>query len=414
MQRLIVRSGGVGVKASARAVVTHGLRSVHTTPPTGSSSAERAVHETGSMSMVLNTSSAPKKGKVPDFIINHVAPIHSGSQWLQTKRQSEEEKFGEASLEGGYKQFREDIKGVVPDSRVFTDPLRTLAYGTDASFYRLVPKIVVKVHDEAEMIKLIQLAAKNKTPITFRAGGTSLSGQAITDSILLKLGHTWRYRKIENDGKLITVEPGWILGQVNRMLAPYGRKLGPDPSSIESCWIGGVVSNNSSGMCCGVLQNTYHTIKDLRLVMHDGTILDTADPISWASFQRTHKNIVDGVVGLADRIRSDEALTALIKKKFSIKCTTGYSINALVGESYSSVCRKNHDKWCSVVHSVKSFLKSFEELCQMLCFVMYCQLWLKVCEHEIETEPHERFKQVVLALCSDFFFLYTLRLHGSS
>jgi len=321
MQRLIVRSCGAA-KASARAV--------HTTPPTGSSSAERAVKDVEGVSMILNTSSTPKKGKVPDFIINHVAPIHSGSQWLQTKRQSEEEKFGEASLEGGYKQFREDIKGVVPDSRVFTDPLRTLAYGTDASFYRLVPKIVVKVHDEAEMIKLIQLAAKNKTPITFRAGGTSLSGQAITDSILLKLGHTWRYRKIEEDGKLITVEPGWILGQVNRMLAPYGRKLGPDPSSIDSCWIGGVVSNNSSGMCCGVLQNTYHTIKDLRLVMHDGAILDTADPASWASFQRTHKGIVDGVVALADKIRADEDLTALIKKKFSIKCTTGYSINALV------------------------------------------------------------------------------------
>jgi len=329
MQRLIVRSGGTVVKASSRAAVAH-ARNVHTTPPTGSSNAERATKDAQGVNMVLNSTSSKPKGPVPDFIINHVAPIHSGSQWLQTKRQNEEEVFGEASLQGGYKQFREDIKSIVPDSRVFTDPLRTLAYGTDASFYRLVPKVVVKVHDEAEMIKLIQVAGKNKTPITFRAGGTSLSGQAITDSILLKLGHTWRYRKIEDDGKTITVEPGWILGQVNRMLAPYGRKLGPDPSSIESCWIGGVVSNNSSGMCCGVLQNTYHTIKDLRLVMHDGTILDTADPNSWASFQKTHKRIVDGVVALSERIKADEELTALIKKKFSIKCTTGYSINALV------------------------------------------------------------------------------------
>ena len=348
MQRIIPRTGsavlpavrGVAFKAGAKQthlVVPHSRRRVHTTPPTGSSNAEResAVKDVGGIDMVLNTSSSAASSKsVPDFIINHVAPIHSGSQWLQTKRQTEEEKYGEASLEGGYKQFREDIKGVVPDSRVFTDPLRTLAYGTDASFYRLVPKIVVKVHDEAEMIKLVQLAAKNKTPVTFRAGGTSLSGQAITDSILLKLGHTWRYRKIEDDGKLITVEPGWILGQVNRMLAPYGRKLGPDPSSIESCWIGGVVSNNSSGMCCGVSQNTYHTIKDLRLVMHDGTILDTADPASWASFQKTHKHVVDGVMALAARVKADEELTALIKKKFSIKCTTGYSINALVGELF--------------------------------------------------------------------------------
>ncbi len=114
------------------------------------------------------------------------------------------------------------------------------------------------------------------------------------------------------------------------MLAPYGRKLGPDPSSIESCWIGGVVANNSSGMCCGVSQNTYHTIKDLRIVFHDGTILDTADSASWASFQNTHKHIVEGVQALAKTVKADKELTALINKKFSIKCTTGYSINALV------------------------------------------------------------------------------------
>jgi hypothetical protein len=153
-----------------------------------------------------------KERRQPDFIINSVPPVHSGSAWLKSKRVDEKVVFGEDSLEGGYKQFREDIRSIVPDSRVFTDPLRTLTYGTDASFYRLVPKIVVKVHDEAEMIRLIKTARKNNTPITFRAGGTSLSGQAVTDSILLKLGHTWRFRKIEDDGKTITVEPGWILG----------------------------------------------------------------------------------------------------------------------------------------------------------------------------------------------------------
>jgi D-lactate dehydrogenase len=52
---------------------------------------------------------------------------------------------------------------------------------------------------------------------------------------------------------------------------------------------------------------------------------------SWASFQKTHKHIVDGVVALSQRVKADEELTALINKKFSIKCTTGYSINALVG-----------------------------------------------------------------------------------
>ena len=192
-------------------------RKVHSSSPTNAplNQAKKSDEKKVELTHIIVEKKAPRRQ--PDFIINSVPPEHSGSAWLRSKRVDEKVLFGEASLEGGYKQFREDIRSIVPDSRVFTDALRTLTYGTDASFYRLIPKIVVKVHDEAEMIRLIKTARKNKTPITFRAGGTSLSGQAVTDSILLKLGHTWRYRKIEDDGKTITVEPGWILGELKNI-----------------------------------------------------------------------------------------------------------------------------------------------------------------------------------------------------
>jgi hypothetical protein len=186
---------------------------VHGSGPKKAPAPELAPQNTASIPHLIVEKKKSSERRQPDFIINSSPPVHSGSQWLRTKRVDEKIVFGEATLEGGYKQFREDIRSVVPDTRVFTDPLRTLTYGTDASFYRLVPKIVVKVHDEAEIIRLILAARKNNTPITFRAGGTSLSGQAVTDSILLKLGHTWRFRKIEDEGKTITVEPGWILGK---------------------------------------------------------------------------------------------------------------------------------------------------------------------------------------------------------
>ncbi len=125
---------------------------------------------------------------------------------------------------------------------------------------------------------------------------------------------------------------------MNRLLAKYKQKngikeqykMGPDPSSIDSCMIGGVVANNSSGMCCGVKQNTYHTLKDMRIVFVDGTVLDTGDKASREAFLKSHKSLVDGVVALASRVQADEELTALIKKKHAIKCTTGYSMNALV------------------------------------------------------------------------------------
>eukprot|EP00879_Flechtneria_rotunda_P005800 GHRR01006103.1.p1 GENE.GHRR01006103.1~~GHRR01006103.1.p1 ORF type:complete len:946 (+),score=315.50 GHRR01006103.1:676-3513(+) len=143
---------------------------------------------------------------------------------------------------------------------------------------------------------------------------------------------------VQGDGSSITVEPGLILGEVNKLLAahaakhnlPIQYKLGPDPSSIDSCMIGGVVSNNSSGMCCGVSQNTYHTLKDMRVVFADGTLLDTSDRTSRENFIRSHRQLCEGVSALARRIQADRQLTNLIRRKFAIKCTTGYSLNALV------------------------------------------------------------------------------------
>jgi D-lactate dehydrogenase len=229
----------------------------------------------------------------------------------------------------------------IPTARQFTDPVRTLAYGTDASFYRLNPKLVVKVGSEEEIRRVLPLATKHGVPVTFRAAGTSLSGQAITDSVLLKLSHNgkaFRSYEVHGDGSAITVEPGLIAGEVNRILAHHQRKhklpvqykIGPDPSSIDSCMVGGVVANNSSGMCCGVSQNTYHTLRDLRLILVDGTVLDTADAASRAAFLASHAELAAGVSALARRVQGDAQLAALIRRKFAIKCTTGYSLNALV------------------------------------------------------------------------------------
>mmetsp|Transcript_7949 Transcript_7949/g.26102 ORF Transcript_7949/g.26102 Transcript_7949/m.26102 type:complete len:1104 (-) Transcript_7949:322-3633(-) len=253
---------------------------------------------------------------------------------------------GERYEDGRYAAFREEAvaTGCALKENVFEDPVRTFAYGTDASFYRLVPKMVIKIESEEQVRRLLPLAAKHGTPVTFRAAGTSLSGQAVTDSVLLKLSHTgkkWRRHAIQDEGQTVTVEPGLIGGEVNRLLGSYAKKrnlptsfrLGPDPASIDSCMIGGIVNNNSSGMCCGVAQNTYHTLKDIRVVFADGTVLDTSDAESRRSFQFDSaygREICEGVTALAKEVQQDDALAALIRKKFQIKCTTGYSVNAFV------------------------------------------------------------------------------------
>ena len=245
--------------------------------------------------------------------------------------------------DGRYQNFKSDLKNelAIPEERVITDAVKTYAYGTDASFYRLLPQMVVKIHSEEEVKKILPYAKKHQTPVTFRAAGTSLSGQAVSDSVLLKLSHVgknFRDYTVHEDGRKITLEPGLILGEVNRILQAHKKKgghavqykMGPDPSSIDSCMVGGVVANNSSGMCCGVKQNTYHTLEDMRIVFVDGTVLDTADPASRESFLRTHQDLCAKVSNLAKKVQADAELTALINKKFAIKCTTGYSINALV------------------------------------------------------------------------------------
>jgi len=242
--------------------------------------------------------------------------------------------------DGRYAAFKKEMRLVLGEDRVIDDPVRTFAYGTDASFYRLNPQAVVRVRSEEEVVQTLATARAHQTPVTFRAAGTSLSGQAITDSVLVKLSHNgkaWRRYQIEDGGRRITLEPGLIGGEVNRLLAAYKKKhghseqykIGPDPASIESCMIGGIVANNSSGMCCGVKQNTYHTMADMRVVLVDGTVLDTGDPASCAAFEESHAGLLAGLSAIASRVQADEPLMALINQKYRIKNTTGYSINAL-------------------------------------------------------------------------------------
>jgi D-lactate dehydrogenase len=233
-------------------------------------------------------------------------------------------------LPENYSEFYTDLRAFIPETRLFTDPLRTLAYGTDASFYRLIPKIVIKADSEAEVSRILQTADHHNIPLTFRAAGTSLSGQAITDSVLVVCGGNWNGFEILESGNRIRLQPGIIGGQANRYLAPFGRKIGPDPASINAAMIGGIAANNASGMCCGVAQNSYQTIHSMRILLQDGTLLDTADERSRAHFKRTHPALVDSIEQLAEAVRANTTLAKRIRQKFKIKNTTGYSLNALV------------------------------------------------------------------------------------
>ncbi|MVW76694.1 FAD-binding and (Fe-S)-binding domain-containing protein [Pseudomonas xionganensis] len=226
--------------------------------------------------------------------------------------------------------FLAEVQRLILRERRFDDPLSTLAFGTDASFYRLIPKLVLRVEAEAEVVALLKLAGQHRVAVTFRAAGTSLSGQAISDSVLIVLGDNWNGREIRDQGAQIRLQPGVIGAAANAVLAPLGRKIGPDPASIAAAKIGGIVANNSSGMCCGTAHNTYHTLAGMRLVLADGTVLDTEDPHSVQAFQASHAVMLQQLAELGRQTRANSALAAKIRHKYRLKNTTGLSLNALV------------------------------------------------------------------------------------
>jgi len=233
-------------------------------------------------------------------------------------------------LKPPYDTLLRDLAAFIPAARLVTDPLRLLAWGSDASFYRLLPKLVVVVANEDEVRRVIICCAARGTPLTFRAAGTSLSGQALSDSVLVLLGDGWQGITVAPDASTITLQPGVIGAAANRALAPLGRKIGPDPASIDAAMIGGIAANNASGMCCGTAQNSYQTLAGLRIVLADGTLLDTRDAASRAAFAAQRPELVAGLAELGRSVREDENLAAHIRHKYRLKNTTGYGLNALV------------------------------------------------------------------------------------
>ncbi|MDD4609066.1 MAG: FAD-binding and (Fe-S)-binding domain-containing protein [Bacteroidaceae bacterium] len=230
-----------------------------------------------------------------------------------------------------YKSYLKDIFTFIPKERVYVDELRRLAWGTDAGFYRLIPQIVIRSENEQEIARLLQLSKKHQLPVTFRAAGTSLSGQSISDSILIVAGKHWEKYHIDADGKVVTLQPGIIGQRVNELLAPYGRKFSPDPASVKSAMIGGIVANNASGMNCGTHANSDKKLLSARIVLSDGTILDTADAASKEAFKQTHPDFISAIERLRDQVRSNTVLAARIQKKYSIKNVVGLNIRPFVG-----------------------------------------------------------------------------------
>lgn len=222
------------------------------------------------------------------------------------------------------------LSAVLPSGRVSVKLIDRLAYAHDASMYRLVPVAVVRPKNENEVITLLKYARENSAPVTFRTAGTSLSGQAVTDGTVAEVVRDWKGFQILDEGRRIKLQPGVIGGHANSYLQPYGRKIGPDPASIDACMIGGIIANNSSGMICGVKNNAYNTMDSLRFILANGNSYDTSREEDFPRFFKDEKKLCEILLQCRQEIESTPWMKEKITGKYKIKNTIGYSLNAFL------------------------------------------------------------------------------------
>jgi len=205
-----------------------------------------------------------------------------------------------------------------------------LAYAHDASLYRVVPKAIIRPRNENDIIDLLHSANENHIPVTFRSAGTSLSGQSIGPGIIAETVRDWKQIKILDNGKYIKLQPGVIGAHANQHLLAYNRKIGPDPASINSCMIGGIAANNSSGMVCGTQYNAYHTMKHLKFILPNGHMYDSSIKEDYYRFIENESILCEGLDKCRKTIMDNEGLSQKIRNKYKIKNTMGYSINSFL------------------------------------------------------------------------------------
>jgi D-lactate dehydrogenase len=226
--------------------------------------------------------------------------------------------------------LRRELEELLGFDRVLARASDIVRYASDASPYRLFPQAVVMARGAEDVARVLEYGRRNDVPVTFRGGGTSLNGQGQSDGILVDVRRHFGGISVEDEGGAARVKPGTLLGHANRVLAPHGRKLGPDPASTDIATVGGVIANNSGGMRCGTTRDSYSTLRSLTFVLPSGTTIDTAAPDAAERFAAAEPELAAGLAAIRDEIRDDEELSERIRRKFAIKNTTGYRLCAFL------------------------------------------------------------------------------------
>ena len=227
-------------------------------------------------------------------------------------------------------RLMQDLGQVFSKNQIKSEELYREVYSRDASYFNFSPQVVVRPESTDQVISLMKLLSKHETHVTFRSGGTSLSGQSVGDGIICDLRTAWKNFEIRDSGNKIWFEPGLTCAQINKLLSVYNRKLGPDPASHAAAMMGGVIGNNSSGMQAGTQYNSYHMLTSIEFVLANGNHYNTAIPEDRKRFEETERELCKGLMEIRETIMNNPKMHDRIVEKYKIKNVTGYGMNSFI------------------------------------------------------------------------------------
>ena len=180
--------------------------------------------------------------------------------------------------------LRSELRGEVRFDRT-----SRILYSTDASIYQIEPLGVVLPRDEADLERLVRIAADQDLPVLPRGAGTSLSGQCVGRAIVVDFSkYMNRILAFDPARGTVRVQPGVVLDQLNRFLSPYQLEFGPDVATSNRATLGGMIGNNSAGARSVVYGKTIDHVLELSVFFSDGTAATLA-PMSVQEWLQLHQ-----------------------------------------------------------------------------------------------------------------------------
>ncbi|HET8616615.1 MAG TPA: FAD-linked oxidase C-terminal domain-containing protein [Actinomycetales bacterium] len=171
-------------------------------------------------------------------------------------------------------------------------------YASDASLYRVAPRVVAVPRHRDELAAVLQVCRELKTPLTMRGAGTSIAGNAVGTGVVVDTSrHLTTVLELDPERGTALVEPGVVESVLQQAAAPHGWRFGPDPSTHNRCTIGGMIGNNSCGSRALGYGTTSDNVLGLDLITGTGEELRLGSLSSGAS--HPHPPILSELQGIA-------------------------------------------------------------------------------------------------------------------